>query len=191
MRRKIIIATTAGVLGLTGLGLAAPALAAPDGTGASSAVERITEALSGLVTDGSITQEQADEVATTLSDAGLGRGGGHHGGGMDLDAAATALGLTPDELRTALEPDGTTLAQVAEDEGVAVDDLVAALVQAQEERIAAAVEDGRLTQDEADERLADLEERVTERVNSEAPVRGEGRGPRGDDSAPESAGPTG
>ena len=193
MRRKIIIATTAGVLGLTGLGLAAPALAAPDGTSASSAVERITEALSGLVTDGSITQEQADEVATTLSDAGLGRGGGHHGGGMDLDAAATALGLTAEELRIALEPDGTTLAQVAEDEGVAVDDLVAALVQAQEERIAAAVEDGRLTQDEADERLADVEERVTERVNSEAPERGEGRGPRGDagdDSAPESAAPS-
>jgi hypothetical protein len=80
VRKKIIIATTAGVLSLTGLGLAVPALAADDGTSASSAVERITEALSGLVTDGSITQEQADEVATTLSDAGIGRGG-HHGGG--------------------------------------------------------------------------------------------------------------
>ena len=178
MRRKIIIATTAGVLGLTGLGLAVPALAATDGAGtsASSAVDRITGALSGLVTDGSITQEQADEVATTLSEAGLGRSGGHHGGGMDLEAAATALGMTADELRTALEPEGTTLAQVAEDQGVAVDDLVAALVQAQEERIAAAVEDGRLTQEEADERLADLAERVTERVNSAAPVRGDGNG---------------
>ena len=177
MRKKIIIATTAGVLGLTGLGLAVPALADDTGTRASSTVERITEALSGLVADGSISQEQADEVATTLSDAGIGHGG-RHGGGMDLDAAATALGMTEDELRTALEPDGTTLAQVAEDQGVPVDDLVAALVQAQEEKIAAAVEDGRLTQAEADEWLADVEERVTERVNSDAPVRGPGHGPR-------------
>ncbi|NEK86743.1 hypothetical protein GCU60_13410 [Blastococcus saxobsidens] len=180
MRKKIVIATTAGVLGLSGLAFAVPALAAPgsDG-GAPAAVERITEALSGLVTDASITQEQADEVATTLSEAGVGRGGHHGGGGVALEAAATALGMTEAGLRTALEPDGATLAQVAEDQGVPVDELVAALVQAQEERIAQAVEDGRLTQEEADERLADVEERVTERVNSEAPARG--HGPRGHD----------
>jgi len=183
VRKKIVIATTAGVLGLSGLALAAPALGATDGAGtsASSAVERITEALSGLVDDGSITQEQADEVAGTLSEAGLGHGGPHGGGGRGLEVAATALGMTEDELRTALEVDGTTLADVAEDQGVAVDDLVAALVQAQEERIAQAVEDGRLSQEEADAKLADVEERVTERVNSDAPVRGGGHGPRGDD----------
>jgi hypothetical protein len=88
--------------------------------------------------------------------------------------------MTEDELRTALETDGTTLADVAGEQGVEVDVLVDALVAAQEERIAAAVEDGRITQEQADERLADLEERVTERVNSEAPVGGPGHGPRGD-----------
>jgi polyhydroxyalkanoate synthesis regulator phasin len=179
VRRKLIIATTAGVLGLSGLAVAVPALAATDDAGAGSAVERITDALSGLVDDGSITQDQADEVATTLSDAGIGRGG-HHGGGPGLEAAATALGMTEDELRTALEPEGTTLAQVAEAEGVPVDDLVAALVEAEQERVAQAVEDGRLTQEEADERLAGLEERVTERVNSDAPAPGhDGRGGHG------------
>ena len=74
--------------------------------------------------------------------------------------------MTPDELRTALEPEGTTLADVAESQDVELDTLIDALVRAHEERIAQAVEDGRLTQDEADERLADLEEQVTERVNS-------------------------
>ncbi|TFV44181.1 hypothetical protein [Blastococcus sp. TF02A-35] len=181
MRRKLVVATTAGVLGLTGLAVAVPALAADTGTGSGSAVERITEALSGLVDDGSISQEQADEVATTLSEAGLGRGG-HHGGEPGLEAAATALGMTEDELRTALEADGTTLAEVAESQDVPVEDLVAALVEAEEERVAEAVEDGRLTQEEADERLADVAERVTERVNSDAPVRG-GHGPR--DRGPE------
>jgi polyhydroxyalkanoate synthesis regulator phasin len=179
MRKKLIIATTAGVLTLGGMAVAVPALA-DSGNPAGSAVDRITEALSGLVSDGSITQEQADEVASTLDEAGIGHGGGHRGGGFDLSAAATALGMTEDELRTALEVDGTTLADVAGEQDVEVDALVDALVTAQQERIAAAVEDGRLTQEQADERLADLEERVTERVNSEAPVGGPGHGPRGD-----------
>lgn len=179
MRTKLIIAGTAGVLSLGGLAVAVPALA-DTGSPAGSAVDRITEALSGLVSDGSITQEQADEVASTLDEAGIGRGGGHHGGGPVLSAAATALGMTEDELRTALEADGATLAHVAEERGVEVDALVDALVTVQQERIAAAVEDGRLTQEQADERLADLEERVTERVNTEAPVGGPGHGPQGD-----------
>lgn len=179
MRKKLIIATTAGVLSLGGLAVAVPALA-DTGNPAGSAVDRITEALSGLVSDGSITQEQADEVASTLDEAGIGHGGGHRGGGFGLSAAATALGMTEDELRTALETDGTTLADVAGEQGVEVDTLVDALVAAQQERIAAAVEDGRLTQEQADERLADLEERVTERVASEAPIGGPGHGPRGD-----------
>ncbi len=167
MRKKLIIATTAGALTLTGLAVAVPALADPAGPGVagSSAVERIKEALSGLVTDGSITEEQADEVAATLGEAGLGRGG-HHGGRFDLAAAATALGMSEDELRTALEEEGATLAQVAEDQGVEVGTLVDALVQAAEEHVAEAVEDGRLTQEQADERLADLAERIPERVTS-------------------------
>ena len=61
-----------------------------------------------------------------------------------------------------------------------VDRLIDALVQAQEERIAQAVEDSRLTQEEADERLADLEERITERVDSPVGDGGRGHGGRGD-----------
>jgi hypothetical protein len=175
VRKKLILATTAGALTLTGLAVAVPALAEDSPSGTESAVERITDALSGLVSDGSITQEQADEVATTLDEAGIGGHRGGHGARLDLSAAATALDMTEDELRSALEPEGTTLAEVAEDQDVPVDTLVDALVQAEEERVAQAVEDGRLTQEEADERLADVAERVTERVNSAAPPHGGGR----------------
>ena len=63
-----------------------------------------------------------------------------HGGGFDLAAAATALGLSEDELRAALQTDGTTLAEVAEDEGVAVDTVIGALVQAREARVTARVD---------------------------------------------------
>ena len=162
MRKKLIIATTAGVLTLGGLGLAVPALA-DTGDSSGSAVDRITEALSGLVSDGSITQEQADEVATTLDGAGFGRHG--HGGWFGLETAAETLGMTEDELRTALDAEGATLARIAEEKGVAVDRLVDALVTTKQERIAEAVEEG-MPQEVADERLADLEERVTEWVNA-------------------------
>ena len=172
MRKKWIITTTAvGALALGGLAVAGPALADDEGGSSTSVVERITEALSGLVDDGSITQEQADEVATTLAESGLGGHGGH-GGGPGLDVAAEVLGLSEDELRDALGTDGATLADVAEEQGVDLDTLVDALVTAQQERIAEAVADGRITQDEADQRLADLEDRVTALVNSDDLPRG-------------------
>jgi hypothetical protein len=176
VRKKLIIATTAGLLTLAGAAVAVPVLA--DTVGAASAVDRIKSALAGLVDDGSITQEQADEVATTLGEAGFG-GHGHHGGRLDLAVAATALGMTEEELRTALAVDGTSLAEVAEAQDVQIDTLVEALVQAEQERIAQAVEDGRITQAEADERLANLEARVTERVSSEDAHLGGGRGHHG------------
>ncbi|MGY1639195.1 hypothetical protein ACI78V_21315 [Geodermatophilus sp. SYSU D00742] len=182
MRRKFVITTTtAGVLALSGLAVAAPALADTGGTAAaaSSAVDRIRDALSGLVSDGSITEEQADEVAGTLGRAGLGDRGGHGGGRLDLPVAATTLGMTEEELRTALAADGATLASVAEDRGVARDTVVAALTDAARQRTAAAVEDGRLTQEQADERLADLPERISERVEGTGPGDRGGERPDG------------
>jgi lambda repressor-like predicted transcriptional regulator len=163
VRKKLVVAAAAGALTLTGLAVAVPAVADTedtDGT-STSVVDRIKDALSGLVDDGSITQEQADEVATTLDGAGF----GHHGGWFGLETAAETLGMTEDELRTALDAEGATLASIAEDKGVAVDQLIDALVKAKQERIAKAVEEG-MPQDVADERLADLQERVTEWVNA-------------------------
>lgn len=169
MRKKLITLTTAGLIAVGGAAVAVPALAATDtsstatATAGSLQVDRITEALAGLVTDGSITQAQAEQIATTLDAADL---GGGHGGGRDLSTAATALNMTEDDLRTALQADGATLATVAEAQGVSVDTLIDALVTAGQERITQAVTDGELTQEQADERLADLETRVTDRVNS-------------------------
>jgi hypothetical protein len=147
----------------------------------------LTEALAGLVSDGTLTQAQADEVASTLDESDLLRGhggpggwGGHGGrGGLDLDVAAEALGVTTEELRTALAVDGTTLADVAAEEGVEVSTLVDALVASGTERLDQAVTDGRLTREEADERIAALPERVAALVEREPRGGGWGRGLRG------------
>ncbi|MGY1988145.1 hypothetical protein ACI792_18155 [Blastococcus sp. SYSU DS0669] len=174
MRKNLIIATTAGALALGG-GLAAAVPALADEDSATTRQDRIRDALAGLVDDGSLTGAQADEVAATLAGSGLGRGSDRGGGRLDLATAATALGLTEDELREALAADGTSMADVAGQQGVAVDTVVDALVTAGQERLAQAVEDGDLTQEEADERLAELEERITERVADDDPRPG-GRG---------------
>ncbi len=191
MRKKFVAALAAGTVGLSGLVLAGPALSAvgaPSAAATASApVDRIKEALSGLVTDKTLTQTQADKVASTLKSAGVGRGGhgghggpgGPGGGGHTLSTAASALEMTEADLRTALGSD-KSLADIAKTKNVAVDTLIAALVKAEKERIAKAVTDKKITQAQADERLADLTKRVTDRVNSVRPARpersGEGKG---------------
>ncbi len=189
MNTKIVLvsAAVAGAAAI-GLPLAGPALAAAGaptaGAAVTTRVDRITQALAGLVSDGTLTQAQADQVATTLDGADLGRGPGGRGGhggpgrGPDISAAATALGVSEAELRTALQG-GKTLAQVATDKGVSVDTLVAALVKAEQDRLAQAVTDGRLTQAQADARATDLEARVRDRVDAVRPARGD-HGNQGD-----------
>lgn len=189
----VAVAAVVGVAGLTGAAVLAPTLATAADTATSvaeeagSRLDRIKEALGGLVGDGTITQEQADRVAETLDEAlphrGHGHGPGKHLLREGLGTAAEALGLEPDELRERLR-DGSTLADVAETEGVAVEDLVDALVTAAEERLAEAVEDGRVTQERADEIAATLEERLTERIDDPLPRRGDGRGRHGGHGGP-------
>lgn len=93
-----------------------------------------------------------------------GRPGPHRGVGVH--EAAELLGMEPSEVLEALR-DGETLAGLAEAAGVTVDELVAAMVSGVEERLADAVEDGFLTQEEADERLARITERTTALVNGD------------------------
>jgi hypothetical protein len=93
---------------------------------------------------------------------------GPRGGGRHLEAAAAAIGIEVDALREALDG-GQTIAQVAESNGVAVQTVVDALVADASAHIDEAVANGRLTQEEADAKKAELQERITARVNGERP----------------------
>ncbi len=146
----------------------------------------MTEALAPLVSAGTITQAQADAVIEALQAA---KPEGRHGPGpgivhASIDTAAEALGVTSEELRTALR-DGKSVADVAGEKGVDVQVVIDALVAEAQERIATAVSDGRITQAQADERLATLTDDVTKIVNGEGRGFGRGRGPGrgGDDDA--------
>ncbi len=169
-----------------------PASATTSDNVVTSRLAHIKTALSGLVTDGTLTQAQADKVAGTLDSqprmggmAGMGgmRGSGGFGG-MGLtqsshDAAAKALGMTTDELYAAVQG-GKSLADVAKDQKVSVDALVKAMVASAEADLATAVKDGTLTQAQADAMKSSLTERITDQVNGERQGRGgPGRANRG------------
>lgn len=118
-----------------------------------------------------IAAAQTDDTTPSDDAPGFREGRpGHRGAG--LQEAAELLGMEPRELLEALR-DGETLAALAEAEGVSVDDLVAAMLTRPTERLAEAVEDGVLAQEEADEHLARITERVTALVNGEVePIGG-------------------
>jgi hypothetical protein len=138
----------------------------------------LEEALAGLVEDGTLTQEQADAVKERLVDA-LPRGGRHLRALVEIgEDVADYLGLGLDDLREALR-DGTTLAELAEQQGKDVDGLVDVIVAQSTERIDEAVADGKLTEERAAEVKENLEARVTELVENGGPRFRHGPGGHG------------
>ena len=145
--------------------------------------ERIKEALQGLVDDGTLTTPQVDAVVEALAEARPdGRRGSHAAHAWSRHGAdiANILGVTEDELKTALA-DGETIADVATEQGVVVQEVIDAIVAATTEKVNAAVEAGRIDQERANEILDNAAARATDFVNGdqERPTGEHGRGERG------------
>ena len=199
MNKKLVsISLGAGLIVGSAAGLiAVPAVSGAQSTSSTTATApanrpdpsvRLNETLKPLVDAGTITQAQADAVIAALKADMPERGERGRGGkgGPGMDVAAQALGMTADELQTALKG-GQTLAQVAESKGVNVQVVVDALVASATNHINEEVASGELTQAEADEKLANVTERVTERVNNTRPEGGPrgGQGAKRGPAAPE------
>ncbi|HXG75162.1 MAG TPA: hypothetical protein VNJ53_01195 [Gaiellaceae bacterium] len=135
--------------------------------------------LEAAVADGRLDAERAQALEERLRAGelplfgvpGHGHGLRLHGPHRILDEAASFLGLEEGELRDRLAA-GETLAEIARDQGKAVDALVDALVADGQKRLEEAVASGRLTRAQADQLAAGLSEHV------ESLVRGEHVGPR-------------
>jgi hypothetical protein len=172
---QAVIADAAGQLGITPARL----------TGAlKKALENRVDA---AVAAGRLTKAEGDAMKARIEsgDVPLLGGGplgrfGHHGlgRGPGLDAAATYLGLTEDQLRNELQS-GKTLAQIATAHGKTADGLVSALLDEAKQRIDAAVAAGRLTRADADSLLAGLKDRITDLVNGRFPQPLRDHGMRG------------
>lgn len=199
-RTSIAAVAVASVVGggLAGAVLTGPAAAVAqeaeeDTTAIAESVATVEDVLAGLVEDGVISEAQAEAVAEALEEARPARGSrGFRGIGPATEAVADTLNLTVEELRDTLQ-DGSSLADIAAEQGVDIDLVIDQLVAEAQERLDAAVADGHLTAEEAAERLAEMETKITEMVNGELDFgrRGFGhghRGPRGFGGAPDADG---
>ena len=190
MRKKIALVALAGGLSLSAGALAVPGVASAAGiagtvtSAGGGRLAALRDALAGLVTDGTLTGAQADKVAATL-DRNLprpprfrgpggpdGPGGEGRPGHLHPDEVAKVIGITPSQLRTQLEA-GKTLAAIGLAHGVSTPALIDRLVLAAQADLARDVQEGRLTQAEADMIKTTLRTRITRRVNRI------GFGPRG------------
>jgi ribosomal protein S20 len=203
-RRKLVVASAAGIVVLVGAGLGAAGAigasrllssdeeskaviddaAAQLGVEPSALSEALKQALENqideAVEDGRLTEEQADRLEERLESsdypplfgAGHGFGPGRHGhpGGLGvLEAAASYLGMTEEELREALGDE--TLGEIAKEKGKTAAGLVDELVATQTKRIDEALDEGRLTDEQADRLKAGLEERMQSLVDGDFRAR--------------------
>lgn len=136
----------------------------------------LREALQPLVDDDTITAAQADAVATHLVENRPERAGhqgerrGHRGERFGGDVVADLLGIDAETLRTELR-NGSSIANIAEANGIDPQVVVEALVDEVGDHLDADVENGRLTSEEAADRLAERAEHIEDRVNGQHPGR--------------------
>jgi hypothetical protein len=131
----------------------------------------LMDRVDAAVAAGRITKAEGDALKARIEAndfpviGGLHRGFGHFGNFGALDAAASYLGLTEDQLQNELQS-GKTLAQIAKDRGKSVDGLIDALVSSAKQKLDRAVAAGRLTKAQETEMLNGLKNRITNLVNS-------------------------
>ncbi len=156
-------------------GGAAAASAAYDGSGTTpdeTPTAEVQDQSSDPQNDGIVNVQDAesetDELEAPEADNDGTEDGEREGrsgrSGCKLDTAAEAIGIDVEALRSALD-DGQTIAEVAAANGVSADAVIDAMVEAAEERLSAKVEEGRITQNEADDKLVEKTQRIEDRVN--------------------------
>jgi len=156
----------------------------------ASATATVTEHVNNAVANGNMTQEQADNILgsleQTLTDILNGefdrpirdrvndrledRDGRRPVLGV-LRQIAEETGLTAQDIAPLLR-DGATPAEILTDNGVDVNAFINGLLITTEERLATGVENGRITQEQADERLDTMRTTLTERLNNPLNDRG-------------------
>jgi uncharacterized protein YaiL (DUF2058 family) len=187
IRRMAVAAAVVLVLGGAAVGIAAAQAQPPTGTPTAqqTAYQKFIAALASHF--GITPQAMEQEIANARQSAGLpagnqfpggpGRGGPRAGFALDLQAAATAIGISPQQLRTELP--GSSLAQVAQAHGKSGAEVAAALKTAANNRFDDAVTAGRLTADQANTRKQQAAQHIDQLVNQVMPKGGPGPGPGG------------
>jgi len=183
LRRVALAGGAVIVLGGAAVGIAA-AQTQPSATPtAEASYQKFVDSLAQKLGVSSQTLQQ--DITQARQDAGLpanggfpgqGRGGPRPGaggpGGVDFQAAATAIGITPQQLRTELQ--GKSLTQVAQAHSKNAADVATALKNAAHQRIDQEVSSGRLTADQGNTRKTAVDQRIDQLMTQTLPQAGAG-----------------
>ncbi|HJV44852.1 MAG TPA: hypothetical protein VJ824_03905 [Bacillota bacterium] len=138
-------------------------------------VKKSTDRIQKDVQAGKITQEQADKRIAQLpkrmqkfvehKGGSLGGHHGHHKGhpSGSMKVVAEALGLSQDDLKTQLKS-GKSIAELAAEQGKDTQQIIDLMVKQATQKIDQAVQEGKLTQEKADQIKAKLPERMKKMV---------------------------
>jgi hypothetical protein len=139
--------------------------------------EEQEQVVGAALADGWLTEEQAEQWRSRMDQVpeggtrGMGRGfpghlGGKAGFGESLiGVAADQMGLSRTELLTKLQ-DGQSIADVAEELGLDTESILAAYLADVSEHLDEAVEEGRMTEKQAEAMLSDAEDRAINRLEN-------------------------
>ena len=146
--------------------------------------KRISDILSGLVSNGTLTEAQVDAISQAMQDArGAGKAAFEAAKAERIKVITDALGIDAATLE-AKRKAGQSLADIAGDKK---DALIAALVAYESKKIDAALADGKLSAEQASALKSKLSAGITAMVNNEAKIgkalkgfgkKGHGRGGR-------------
>lgn len=131
----------------------------------ATAEEHLGALIAGDIEDGENDDSDAPDPDGDTDDNGTDTGNLNEETFGALDTIAELTGTSVEDV-TAAVMEGNTLVAFAEEHGVSGDELVAAIIVDVEAQIAADVESGQLTQEQADQILAHLGEIVTTIVNT-------------------------
>lgn len=160
MKKKLIAAIVATAVALT---VSGTTLASADDGMGSKGGKGMSTLLSTLVTNGTITQSQADAITKTATDLRSAAKVMKQANRASLDAVVTStLGISLEALNTRMKA-GESLAQIA---GSKKDALIAALTTELNKQIDAAVTAGKVTAAQATAQKVKTTERVTNMVNN-------------------------
>ncbi|MFY0544996.1 hypothetical protein [Brevibacillus sp. H7] len=152
-------------------------IAAAQGVSADAVIQLLTkqqeDQLAAAVKEGKLTQEQADKLKERTAERvkahvenahhGRGMGKGFKLGFKENEELLTLLKVDAAKLQEELKA-GKSLAEIAAAQGVSADAVIQLLTKQHEEHLEAAVKAGKLTQEQADKRKAELETFVKKMV---------------------------
>jgi hypothetical protein len=145
--------------------------------------QSIDEAAVGTVDDavanGDISEERAENIKERIEETdgfvpffGPGPGGPHHRfffHGDLFETAADTLGMSVEDLLAELR-DGKTVAEIAAEKNVSVEDITANVLAEAKTDLDQKVADGDLTQEQADDIYARVSENIADIINGEGPL---------------------